>query len=81
MPAAPRQDRQAAALRGFGPSLRAAALHISGGAASLDAKVGAEEKRAVRCYLCGPAGMIEGSAALVLALGLDDNLLNYEQWW
>ena len=57
------------------------AVHISGGAASLDAKVGAEEKRAVRCYLCGPAGMIEGSAALALELGLDDNLLNYEQWW
>ena len=35
----------------------------------------------MRCYICGPPGMIEGAAALVVEQGLQDANIHFEKWW
>jgi ferredoxin-NADP reductase len=35
----------------------------------------------MRCYICGPPGMIEGAAALVDEQGLQDTNIHFEKWW
>ncbi len=35
----------------------------------------------MRCYICGPPGMIEDAAALVVTQGLQDTNIHFEKWW
>lgn len=62
--------------------------HIAASAATTDSGNTAAAKGGhatilgdLRCYICGPPGMIESTAEMVVKQGVQDTNIHFEKWW